>query len=78
MALGVDGLLYVAVFGSGRVEAVDENGGIAMIFNLPGSNPTNVAFDPTGHLGLVVTEAERGVLLSLPELGPGARLCDGG
>ena len=78
MALGADGLLYVAVFGSGRVEVVDENGGIAMIFDLPGSNPTNAAFDPTGRLGLVVTEAERGELLSLPELGPGARLFDGG
>lgn len=71
MALGADGMLYVAVFSSGQVEAVDENGGIAMIFNLPGSNPTNVAFDPTGRLGLVVTEAERGELLSLPGLGPG-------
>jgi gluconolactonase len=78
MALGADGMLYVAVFGSGQVKAVDGNGEISMIFDLPGSNPTNIAFDPTGRLGLVVTEAERGELLSLPELGTGARLFDGG
>jgi hypothetical protein len=48
------------------------------VFDLPGSNPTNVAFDPAGPLGLVVTEAERGDILCLPELGPGAHLFDGG
>jgi hypothetical protein len=37
-------------------------------------NPTNAAFDPTNRLGLVVTEAEKGLLLSLPEVGPGVTL----
>jgi hypothetical protein len=60
VALGADELLYVAVVGSAQVKAVDGNGKIAMIFDLPGSNPTNVAFDPAGPLGLVVTEMERG------------------
>lgn len=78
MAFGADGRLYVAVFGSGQVRVVDEAGRTAEHFDLPGQNPTNVAFDPSGRLGLVVTETERGELLSLPELGPGAALFDGG
>jgi hypothetical protein len=43
-----------------QVKAVDGNDGTAMIFDLPGSNPTNVTFDPAGPLGLMVTETERG------------------
>lgn len=78
MALGADGRLYVAVFGSGQVKAVDGKGRVTDTFDLPGANPTNAAFDPTGRLGLVVTETERGELLSLPDLGPGAVLFDGG
>lgn len=77
MALGIDGLLYVAIYGSGCVKAIDHQGRIARTFDLPGRNPTNVAFDPKCHHGLVVTEAERGLLLSLPELGPGSVLFDG-
>jgi gluconolactonase len=78
MALGADGRLYVAVFGSGQIRVVDERGKVAERFDLPGANPTNAAFDPSGRLGLVVTETERGELLSLPELGPGAMLFRGG
>jgi len=77
MALGADGLLYVAVYRSGQIKVVDVEGLIAVTYDLPGKNPTNAAFDPSGRLGLVVTEAERGLLLSLPELGPGAKLFDG-
>lgn len=78
MALGKNGLLYVAVFGSGQIKGVDAHGQIVEAYKLPGMNPTNVAFDPSGQLGLVVTEAERGLLLSMPQLGPGVRLFDGG
>jgi len=74
MAMGADGRLYVAVFGSGTVKAVDTRGAVAEVFRLPGKNPTNVAFDPSGDLGLVVTEAQRGELLSLPNIGMGAAL----
>lgn len=77
MALGADGLLYVAVFGLGQVKAVRPDGAVAAVYDLPGGNPTNVAFDPGGRLGLVVTEAERGLLLSLPGLGKGAPLSTG-
>ena len=72
MALGADGYMYVAVYGAGQIKAIEPDGRIAAIYDLPGLNPTNCAFDPSGKLGLVVTEAERGLLLSLPGLGPGA------
>jgi gluconolactonase len=74
MALGADGLMYVAVYRSGQIRAFSAFGEFVSAFNLPGMNPTNAAFDPAERLGLVVTEAEKGLLLSLPELGPGAKL----
>ena len=78
MAFGADGVLYVAVYGGGQIRAVDADGAVVKTHDLPGRNPTNCAFDPTGKLGLVVTESETGLLLSLPNLGPGAPLFDGG
>lgn len=78
MALGRDGLMWVAVYGSGQIQAVNAAGQIARRIELPGRNPTNCAFDPAGQLGLVVTEAERGRLLGVPELAGGAPLYDGG
>ncbi len=77
LALGADGTLYVAVYGKGHIAAVAPDGRIVNRFPLPGKNPTNVAFDPGGEMGLVVTEAEKGLLLSIPSLGPGAALFDG-
>jgi len=77
MALGADGLLYVAVYNLGCVKTVARDGSTTAVYELPGQNPTNCAFDPSGRLGLVVTEAERGLLLSLPELGPGMPLYAG-
>jgi gluconolactonase len=78
MALGADGLLYVAIYSGGQVRAVAPDGRVVAAYELPGQNPTNAAFDPSGRLGLVVTETEHGQLLSLPQLGPGATLFDGG
>ncbi len=72
MAVGADGLVYVAVYGAGHIKAVGPDGTVMAVYELPGRNPTNCAFDPNGKLGLVVTEAEKGLLLSLPGLGPGA------
>ena len=74
MALAADGAMWVAVCGSWQVKAVDPAGAIAQTVNLPGGVPTNAAFDPSGELGLVVTESDRGLLLSVPGLGPGAPL----
>lgn len=77
VALGTDGLLYVASYGTGCVKVVNPEGEIIRALELPGRNPTNVAFDPNLSLGLVVTEAEKGMLLSLPEVGPGVQLYKG-
>jgi gluconolactonase len=74
MAFGADGLLYVAVYSIGCIKAVAHDGATVAVYELPGSNPTNCAFDPAGRLGLVVTEAEHGVLLSLGGMGSGAPL----
>lgn len=71
MAAGQDGLVYVAIYSAGQVKAVAPDGMIARVFDVPGANPTNCAFDPSGQFGLVVTEAEKGLLLSLTGLGPG-------
>jgi gluconolactonase len=68
MAVGQDGLLYVAVFGQGRVITVDPRGHIVRSFETPGSRPTNCCFDPHDPQRLIVTEAEHGrvLLLRLP------------
>lgn len=77
MAFGADGRLYVAVYGSGYIFVLSSDGAIKERIQLPGQNPTNCAFDPSGELGLVVTEAEKGLLLSLPALGLGIPLFNG-
>jgi gluconolactonase len=78
MAPGADGLLYVAIYGDGVVRVVDKDGKITQEYRLPGQTPTNVAIDPTGKLGIVVTETEHGQLLSLPGIKPGVAIFDGG
>ncbi len=65
MAFGPDGNLYAAVFGLGEIRVFDADGRFLRSIALPGCNPTNCAFDPSGKLGLVVTEAERGELLQI-------------
>ncbi|WP_426051087.1 SMP-30/gluconolactonase/LRE family protein [Brevundimonas sp. SL161] len=69
MAYAPDGLLYVALYGSGLVQAIDDTGRIVRTFPVPGDKPTNLAFDPSGELGMVVTEATNGLLLSYPGVG---------
>jgi len=78
MATDEDGLLYVAAYGAGCVVTLDPSGRCVGSISVPGMKPTNVAFDPTDRLGLVVTEAERGLLLSLAKGRPGVPLLQGG
>lgn len=78
MLPGADGRLYVAIYGDSAIKVIESNGEVVQSIRLPGSNPTNVACDPAGRLGLVVTEAEKGWLLSLPEVNPGSTILDGG
>jgi gluconolactonase len=60
------GLLYVAIFGGGQIKVIDVNASAVFdAIDLPGANPTNCTLDPTGRLGLIVTEAETGRLLSV-------------
>ena len=69
MAFAPNGCLYVALYGSSRVLAIDETGRVAGVVAVPGVKPTNLAFDPSGKLGMVVTEASEGRLLSYPGVG---------
>ncbi|MDI6024616.1 SMP-30/gluconolactonase/LRE family protein [Corticibacterium sp. UT-5YL-CI-8] len=77
MAFGEDGLLHVAVFGQSAVKAVAPDGSVTGGLDLAGARPTNCCFDPSGRLGLVVTEAERGEVLAFPFMGRGAALLGG-
>jgi len=65
LAVGPDGNLYVAVYGAGLIRIYSPDGNHLRDIKLPGQNPSNCAFDPLGELGLVVTETERGELLSI-------------
>lgn len=65
MAVGPDGNLYVAVYGAGIIRVFSADGQFRRDIRLPGQNPSNCAFDPSGELGLVVTETEKGELLSI-------------
>ena len=74
MAFAADGSLYVAIYSGSAVKVVGSDGEVEEVIPVPGANPTNCAFDPSGALGLVVAEAETGRLFSFPSLGPGAQL----
>jgi gluconolactonase len=65
MAFAENGDLYVAVYGTSSVRIVNTDGKVTGEINLEGQCPTNCAFDPTGSLGLVITEAEKGQILSI-------------
>ncbi len=65
MAFDADGNLFVAVFDMAKVVVVSPAGAIVETIELPVKRPTNCAFDPSGRLGLVVTDADRGCLLSI-------------
>jgi gluconolactonase len=78
MAFGADGLLYQAIYGDGVVRVVGPEGKIVREVQVPGMNVTNVAVDPGGKLGIVVTETEKGRLLSYPGIQPGEAIFDGG
>lgn len=65
MAFAENGDLYVAVYGTSSVRVVNSNGEVKEQIRIEGKCPTNCAFDPTGDLGLVITEAEKGEILSV-------------
>jgi gluconolactonase len=74
MAFDAEGNLYVAHFGAGRVEVVDQGGQIFDQIAVPGLKPTNVAFGGPDNRTLVVTEVETASVYHARALVPGAPL----
>jgi len=66
MAFDEEGNLYVAVYGSGKIKIWDSSGVRLGSVHTSGKNPTNCAIDPYGEKGLIITEAEKGILLHQP------------
>jgi len=64
IAIDIAGRIHVAIYSGGMVEVFGADGQRLGALSTPGASPTNCAFDSTGDLGLVVTEAERGEILS--------------
>jgi gluconolactonase len=60
MAFGVDGRLYVAVFGQRDVTVLDRSGSVAERIETAGKLPTNIAFALPGRQRIHVTEYEFG------------------
>ena len=56
MAFDVEGRLYVAQHGNGRVLILDPDGREVDAIPVPGAKPTNVAFGGPGYESLVITE----------------------
>jgi gluconolactonase len=63
--------LFATVFNDSRINVYSLYGKLVNWIGTRGSRPTSCAFDPIGKLGLVVTEAEYGEILSFPEFGKG-------
>jgi hypothetical protein len=54
--------------GSGQIKEIEPSGEIVHAIDRLGLRPTNAVFDPSGKLGPVVIEAEKGLLLSFPDI----------
>ncbi|WP_398452712.1 SMP-30/gluconolactonase/LRE family protein [Sphingobacterium thalpophilum] len=70
--IGPDGLafdeagnLLIAIYGSQHILLLNPANKTTEKLMTPGHNPTNCALDPSGELGLIVTETEKGQLLQL-------------
>jgi len=63
--------LYATIFNESKINIYSNIGKLIDTIDFIGSRPTSCAFDPSGKLGLVVTEAERGEIISLPDVGKG-------
>jgi len=65
LTLSKDNLIYASVYATGMVWVFDTKGNLIKQIKLPGHNPTNICEDTIGQLGFIVTEAEKGLLLSI-------------
>ncbi|SEJ82023.1 gluconolactonase [Sphingobium sp. AP50] len=70
MAFDLDGRLYCAIYGEGRVAVIGGDGTLLPSLQTNGHLPTNVAFCPSDH-ALLVTEVEHGAIeiLTVPAMG---------
>lgn len=59
--------LYVTIFNEQKINIYNKTGAFIDSITCPGNRPTSCAFDPSGKLGLVVTEAERGEIIYYPD-----------
>ncbi|MGD9557876.1 MAG: SMP-30/gluconolactonase/LRE family protein [Mangrovibacterium sp.] len=71
MAFDIHENLFVAIFNESRLNVYSKDGGLIRTLPCSGKRPTSCAFDPLGRLGLVVTEADRGEIISYPDAGTG-------
>jgi gluconolactonase len=71
MAIDDRGFLFTAIFNESCIQVMDDCGQLIRTLPCPGARPTSCAFDPSGKLGLVVTEAEHGEIISYLGFGPG-------
>jgi len=71
VAFDCHGNLFVAIFNEGQINVYSKGGEMISTLPCPGTRPTSCAFDPSGKLGLVVTEAERGEIISYPDASHG-------
>lgn len=67
LAFDVQENLYTAIFNESCINVYAPDGKLTNALPCPGTRPTSCAFDPTGKLGLVVTEADRGKIISYPD-----------
>lgn len=62
MKFGLDGNLYVTVFGQGDITVLDQQGEVVRRIRTQGSMPTNIVFGRAGSRKIYVTEDEDGTL----------------
>lgn len=74
ICLDQEGNLYITVFDQGLLMIVDKEGKTLNEILLPANRPTSCAFDPSGKYGLVITEAEKGAVLSVDLQNRGMRI----
>ncbi len=63
--------LFVTIFNESRINIYRQDGKLIDWIECPGNRPTSCAFDPYGKSGLVITEAERGEIISFPDFSKG-------
>ena len=77
MAFDIDGNLYVCVLQQGDVTVLAPDGSVKKRYPLPGTFPTNIAFNISVHQQALITEGSGNQLLILETLADGLLLYSG-